>query len=707
MSLAYYLFFNGYIWLFQDAIAGITVGMLIVPQGIAYAKIANLDPQYAVVSLLVGQAISKVTEQHPDISGPEVAACLSLFAGMVTLVIGLIRIGILVDFISEPAIAGYMTGSAITISLGQWPKVFGIHVNTHQAPYLIVYEFFKHLNETKLDAAFGLTALAVLYAIKLGGVRLSNRVPALKKALFFLGIMRSGLVVIIGTLISYFINVHRKSNPMISIIEQVPAGFDAIGAASLNMTVLKEASGVLPSIILIMILEHVSVAKSFGRMSNYVIDPNQEILAIGISNIVGSFFGAYPCTGAFSRTAVMARSGAKTPMAGVFSGAVVVLALYVLTPAFYYIPESVLGSVVIHAVIDLVSGPKFMKELWRSSILEFFIFVIAVVVTCFIDVETGIYASVGLSLLLMLLRLARPTVSSLGRVKLNSKRTYTSSNNPSKQGYLAGSTTSTTNALKDIYGMNKQDRYIYVEETDSHYTRLMDPLPPGVVVIRLSSSILYPNANYVSECITDIVRSRTQTGISSTNQEGRTWNHPSSKEDRSHRLVTKPYLDSIVLDFSAVDKLDATAIHILHSIQQAMDQYAAKTVEWHFCHINSIQVRQLLIQAGFGTIGGAESQSSGLKILNKTDEEVPSYGISDRPMQTMNSLRDPMITIDDNFYSSYTAPKDCEYQSIITLLPSDKYPAFHWDVEAAVFSISQRRQSEEVRGPSSITATAY
>lgn len=244
-----------------------------------------------MVSLLVGQAISKVTQEHPDISGPEVAACLSLFTGMITLVIGLIRLGILVDFISEPAIAGYMTGSAITISLGQWPKVFGLHVNTHQSPYLIVYEFFKRLKETKLDAAFGLTALVVLYGIKLGSTRLSNRVPALKKPLFFLGIMRSGLVVVVGTLISYFINVHRKSNPIISIIENVPAGFDAMGAASLNMTVIREASGILPSIILIMILEHVSVAKSFGRMSNYVIDPNQEILAIGMSNIVGSFFG--------------------------------------------------------------------------------------------------------------------------------------------------------------------------------------------------------------------------------------------------------------------------------------------------------------------------------------------------------------------------------------------------------------------------------
>lgn len=252
----------------------------------------TLRSHVAVVSLLVGQAVTKVTEAHPDIAGAEIAVCLSLFTGLTTMLIGLVRLGILVDFISEPVIAGYMTGSAITISFGQWPKVFGLKaVNTHESPYLIFYSFFKHLSETKLDAAFGLTALVALYIIKFGGAHLGQKVSKLKKPLFFLGIMRSGLIVILGTLVSYIINVHHHSKPLISIIQEVPAGFDAMAIPTLNMTILKEASGVLPSIVLILILEHVSVAKSFGRMSNYSINPNQEILAIGMSNIVGSFFG--------------------------------------------------------------------------------------------------------------------------------------------------------------------------------------------------------------------------------------------------------------------------------------------------------------------------------------------------------------------------------------------------------------------------------
>ncbi|KAG2215432.1 hypothetical protein INT46_001395 [Mucor plumbeus] len=718
---------NYRIWLAQDAIAGITVGMLIVPQGIAYAKIANLGPQYGlytsfvgvtlycffgtskdisigpitVVSLLVGQAVSKVTEAHPDITGPEVAVCLSLFVGIITALIGLIRLGILVDFISEPAIAGYMTGSAITISFGQWPK---------------------HLSEAKLDTVFGLTALVALYIIKIGGARLGQKVSKLKKPLFFLGIMRSGLIVILGTLVSYIVNVQHHDEPLIDIIQEVPAGFDAMAIPTLNMTILKEASGVLPSIILILILEHVSVAKSFGRMSNYNINPNQEILAIGMSNIVGSFFGAYPCTGAFSRTAVMSRSGAKTPMAGVFSGAVVVLALYALTPAFYYIPESVLGAVVIHAVIDLISGPAFLKALWNQSILEFMIFVIAVAITFFMDVETAIYVSVVLSLLLMLLRLARPSVSSLGRVKLN----------PVYSNLLVSPSSLNCHqkhAAHDVYDMDKTARYIFVDEKDTHFTGILDPLPAGVIVVRLSNSILYPNANYVTERITELVKSRTRSGNGNgdcSQQQERLWNQPvaSSKEETLHRHALKPYLECIVLDFGSVDKLDATALHTLLAMQQSLDCYTGgKAVEWHFCQIANQQVRQLLIESGFGYLPEAENKYSFsfLVDVESTKNTSPTvdtsfYNAGNAP--TMNSLCDPMgMMLVDSFNSSTldaSTTSHYEYQEAnsIVLLPKDSFPAFHWDVEEAVYSIcnrreKQRKQRQQHQNPSSITVTIY
>jgi MFS superfamily sulfate permease-like transporter len=447
----------------------------------------------------------------------------------------------------------------------------------------------------------------------------------------------------------------------------------------------------------------------------------------------------------------MARSGAKSPMAGVFSGAVVVLALYVLTPAFYYIPESVLASVIIHAVVDLVSGPKFLKALWKASILEFFIFAAAVVITCFMDVETGIYVSVGLSLLLMLLRLARPNVSSLGRVKLDVQQHHhlppaparynvspaTSSTSITQQrNFVDPSVISTTNALDDIYGMDKQARYIYVEENNPLYNRLFDPLPPGVVVIQLSNSILYPNASYVSECISDIVKSRTRAGnrqqensnTTSKIEEERTWNQPipSSKEDLIHRHALKPYLECIVLDFSAVNKLDATALHTLHAIKQAMNRYAGgKEVEWHFCHIVNNHVRELLIESGFGLLPPssshqaheAEEAMADMEIMKsgaQHAEEITkpqTFGSTDgRSLKTMNSLSDPMTVNYSNILASPTSsssPQQANSNDAIVLLPFDRYPAFHWDMEAAVYSICERRQYQYqyTNNHSSITVT--
>ncbi|KAI9245331.1 sulfate transporter family-domain-containing protein, partial [Phascolomyces articulosus] len=484
-------------WLLQDMIAGVTVGIVVVPQSMAYAKLANLDPQYGLytsfvgaaiycffgtskdisigpistVSLLVGEAVHMITTNYPDITGPEVGVTLALFAGIVLVAIGIIRLGLIVDFIPSPAIAGFMTGSAITIVCAQLPALTGIgpEVETHASPFHVLIDFLINIPHTQLDIAFGLVALVLLYSIRYGCNRLSTRLEKFRKAVFYFGIMRNGMIVFLGTLISFLISIGRTTTP-IRVIATVPAGFDAMAIPGLNFQVVRAASGSLPSMILILILEHVSVAKSFGRVSNYTIQPNQEILAIGISNIVGSFFGAYPATGAFSRTAIMARSGVRTPLAGMFSAAVVVLALYALTPAFYYVPNAILAAVVIHAVSDLVSGPKYLREVWSANPIELLIWAVTVLVTFFVDIETGLYIAIGLSLAIVLFHLARPQVHALVRV---------------------------------------QSHY-YADERDPNFSKRMEPLPSGLLVMQPVDSILYPNAEYVSESIIHTIKSRTR-----------------------------------------------------------------------------------------------------------------------------------------------------------------------------------------------------
>lgn len=242
------------------------------------------------MSLLVGQTVSRITLTG-EYTGPEVAVILALFGGFITLFIGLARLGILVDFIPAPAIAGFMTGSSITISIGQWPKLFGMKsVNTHESAYLVFGNFFKYLPETSLDAAFGLLGLVWLYSVRWGTGYLTKKYPRYEKILFFSNIMRNGVLVIVGTLFAFLINIGKETSP-VSILKSVPSGFTAMDIPSIDLGLLSQVSTSLPSVVIILVLEHVAIAKSFGRINNYKIDADQEIIAIGAANIFGSFFG--------------------------------------------------------------------------------------------------------------------------------------------------------------------------------------------------------------------------------------------------------------------------------------------------------------------------------------------------------------------------------------------------------------------------------
>ncbi|KAH8554789.1 sulfate transporter family-domain-containing protein [Umbelopsis sp. PMI_123] len=673
-------------WLIADLIAGITVGIVVVPQSMGYAKIAQLPPQYglyssfvgvciycffatskditigptAVMSLLIGQTITHLTSSTTfTYSGPEIASALALFGGIVSVFIGLVRLGIVVDFIPNPAIAGFMTGSAITISIGQWPNLFGIKtVNTQDSAYLIFGHFFQQLPQTQVDVAFGLVGLVWLYGVRFGANYLTRRYPKYERTLFFINIMRNGILVIFGTLIAYLINIGKSTSP-ISILKTVPAGFTAMGVPNVEISLLQAIAPNLPSVVLILILEHVAIAKSFGRINDYRINPNQEIIALGVSNIIGSFFGAYPNTGSFSRTAIKARSGVRTPIAGIFSGCVVVLALYALTPAFYYIPSAILAAVIIHAVSDLVSGPKFIKQLWYINPLELFTFVAAVIITFFTTVEYGIYTSAALSIVILLIRIARPRYSVLGRIPINGKE--------KKDG---------------------DNQYLYVSETHPSLGRLVEPVTDGVIIFRFDEALTYPNSSFVADRIIEQVRERTRRGKPlATNKGDRPWNDNSSPKDFELN-ASKSRLAAVVIDFATVNNVDSTGIQTLLDVQSALNKYADRNVQWHFANINSPFIRNALLAGGFGS-----------QTVSHPGEILPVVPASrDGPKQeksaeTTSSVRDIEEAISEDGHKQQEIHEELRLsvESDLTTLPGypvDKYPFFHWNLEEAVRAAS-------------------
>jgi solute carrier family 26 (sodium-independent sulfate anion transporter), member 11 len=355
-----------------DLIAGLTVGAVVVPQGMSYAKVATLPAQYglyssfvgvfiycffatskdvtigpvAVMSLQTSRVIAAVQASHPHFTGPEIATALALLCGSITLGIGLIRLGFIVEFIPAPAIAGFMTGSALNIAVGQVPSLLGSSAlfNTRAATYQVIINSLKHIPQTTLDAAFGLPTLFFLYLWRWFFTWLAKRNPKLKRWCFYALVLRNAIAVIFVTIFSYLVCRHDREHPPIKILLTVPRGFQHVGKPLINSELVSALAGSVPVSTVILLLEHISISKSFGRINDYKIVPDQELIAIGVTNMVGTFFNAYPATGSFSRSAIKSMSGVRTPLAGIVTGIVVILALYALTSAFYWIPLAGLAA---------------------------------------------------------------------------------------------------------------------------------------------------------------------------------------------------------------------------------------------------------------------------------------------------------------------------------------------------------------------------
>ncbi len=278
-------------------------------------------------------------------------------------------------------------------------------------------------------------------------------------------------------------------------------------------------------------LRSLSNAKlAFGRINNYKIDPNQELIAIGVTNTVGTVFSAYPATGSFSRSALKAKSGVRTPAAGILSGIIVIVSLYGLTPAFYWIPTAALSAVIIHAVIDLLTSPAQAYRFWCVSPFEFFIWAAAVIVTIFSTIENGIYVALSVSAALFIFKFAHPRGHFLGRVRVHSN------SNPSD--------------ARDVFVPLSSNRVINPQIR-------VEPPSPGILVYRFEETFLYPNSTVLNSEIVDYVKATMRRGadLRLVPPSDRPWNDPGPRhgvQAEWEENQARPALRAIVLDFSTV-----------------------------------------------------------------------------------------------------------------------------------------------------------
>jgi sodium-independent sulfate anion transporter 11 len=710
-------------WFLGDFIAGTTVGAVVVPQSMAYAQLATLDVEYglyssfmgvliywffatskditigpvAVMSQVTGNVVTTAREELPDIPPNVIASALAVIAGAIICFLGLARLGWIVEFIPLPAICAFMTGSAINIISGQVPKLMGISgVKTRgRGTHLVIIDTLKGLPRTSIDASLGLTALTMLYVIRGFCSYMAKKQPHRSKMWFLISTLRTAFVILLYTGISAGVLIQTGDNEFLDVVGDVPSGFQHAAVPKVTTRMISAFANELPAAVIVMLIEHISISKSFGRVNNYVIDPSQELVAIGVTNLLGPFLGAYPATGSFSRTAIKSKAGVRTPFAGVITAIVVLLALYALTKVFFYIPNAGLAAVIIHAVGDVITPPRTVYQFWRVAPHEVVIFFAGVLVTVFTNIENGVYTTICVSFVVLIWRLFLSKGRFLGRARVRTVRINDGGRTPSSDGDSKEKEAGFLPEETDEEQFSPRPGFLPIEHRDgSNPSVAVDNPYPGVFVYRFAEGFNYPNASrYLNHLTETIFRDTRRTDISRLGKLGdRPWNDAGPRHIKDEH-DPRPTLKAIVLDFATVNHIDATSIQTLLDTKHQLDRYTAPdTVDWHFANISSRWTKRGLVAAGFGLRGKIDEDDGTQPTIFSIAEfsgaiepqQPPREDIETQlPLPKQTSSDDDQITPDKGS-SVQDGKVDILGAKPQVLLQGLNRPLFHFDLQEAV-----------------------
>ncbi|KAI2769455.1 sulfate permease [Daldinia loculata] len=620
-------------WLIADFIAGCTLSLVMIPQGLSYAILTNLTPEFglfttfagaslywifgtskdicvgatAVISLLVGKTGTSVTDKHPNFTREEVAKTHAFLAGCIFLILGLLQLGWIIELIPHVAISAFVTAAAITIALGQVPNLLGIRdINTKGPAYQVFIDICKGLSRAKLDAVVGLTALLLLMSIKWLFQYLAVRKPHREKMCNTLASLRLSFTVFLYILVSYLVNRNVPQEEFkFRILGHIQTGFGHIGPPTFQLELVKSLLSELPAIVIVVIVEHIAIGKSLAQKNDYSIVPSQELVAIGAINLAGPFIGAYASTASFGGSALLSKARVKTPLAGVFNAFILVLALYALGQVLYWTPVATMAALIIHAVINLPMSLDELRKLWLISPPDLVIYTIGLLASIFSTLENGIYVTTALSACLIFIRLLRGQGQFLGRVQVHQYP-----NSHTRSPVAADAPFTSANPPREaFFRLDRKDASnpsIYVESPR-----------PGVFIYRFPEGFNYVNQSQQMEFLLGYVTKETcrTTVLDYKNPGDRPWNEcasPRSQElpDQPSLETTKPTLKALVFDFSTVSNIDADAINGLIVLRKQLERWSSpETVQLHFASVNDRWVRRALAVAGFGYPRGRELEA--------------------------------------------------------------------------------------------------
>ncbi|MEZ4825083.1 MAG: solute carrier family 26 protein [Bacteroidia bacterium] len=406
-----------------DIGAGLTVGAMLIPQGMAYAMIAGLPPvmglyaamvpalfysifgtsrqlsvgPVAMESLLVAAGVGAIAEPG---SGEYItlAFTLAFMVGLLQLLFGLLRMGFIVNFLSHPVISGFTSAAALVIGANQLKHLLGVNIGRSQYFYQIVIETFANAGNTHLlTLGMGIAGIVI---IKLG----KKYFPRIPGAL---------TVVVLGTLATWGLGLDQYG---VKILKDIPEGLPGLTLPALTVENIGNLFPIAIALVLIGFTESIAIGKAIAaRHPGQRVVANRELIALGMANMSSGLFQGYPITGGLSRSAVNDQAGANTNLSSIIGSAVIMVTLLFLTPAFYFLPLVVLAAIILVAALGLVNI-KEARYLWNANRTDFWMLAATFLATLFLGIQPGIISGVVLSLVMVIYRTSRPHTAVLAKV---------------------------------------------------------------------------------------------------------------------------------------------------------------------------------------------------------------------------------------------------------------------------------------------------
>jgi len=456
----------------KDIVAGLTVGIVLIPQAMAYAMLAGVPPIYglyaglvplliyallgssrqlsigpvAVSSILVLAGISTIAAPFSE-EYINLAILTGILAGALQLALGILRMGFLVNFLSRPVIAGFSSAAAIIIAIAQFKDIFGFATDGRTSA-----ESFW-LTISNLSSTHWLTLIVAIssLALLLGLRYIHKKIPA------------ALIVAVLGTFLSAYLGWQDQG---LSIIEDIPNQLPSFTVPEWSLADLRTILPTALTVGIIGMVEVLSMGKVLETKSrNHSIEPNRELIAVGLSKLIGGFFQAMPSSSSFSRSAINNDNQAHFQISSIITFLLIGLTLLFFTPLFYYLPNAVLAAIIIQSVLGLFEWEE-AKHLWKVHRPDFWMMTATFLVTLIIGIEEGVFSGVILSIIMVLYRSTKPHVAVLGNIP-------------------------------GTYHYRNIDRFKELETSET------------LMILRFDDQLYYGNANYFKEFVMSEIEGRT------------------------------------------------------------------------------------------------------------------------------------------------------------------------------------------------------